>query len=490
MLLSDYQWSGNPRGLHITNAFVFDQDVNHYARLRLGWLKLVCGGDEFLHLVAQLLPLNITPIVRMYLLNWGNRPLNGYFRQAYIDYAAAGVKWFEFYNEPNQGVEWHDGIEPDWRDSGQIQGLMDNWLNWAEFIIQLGGYPGFIPLAESDTPNLAAVRWMDAMLNDLANRHYERFLNVLRSGCYCATHPYILNHFYQERVGGGERSARPPSQVKASEGGWHFEYPYDPISQAHDPGRTVLGGTALTPYGDPVGLLAMGQLFNDRCRSIWGTRAIPVVGTEGGIWNLPAPDEEFQPDTRFPPVTNYSHGEGTVAMFDWIATDAPEWMFGVTLWKEDAYRERGQVTLSRLEQTQPVRKSVPAIPVMLDGSEAHAVGELLKGPGPIHGTADFHVVVLDAALGEAWFFDTAEAYWQTFKPILTTSVAFFEWLPYETSLAVTFIVSAENQAQAETRMRQNYPNAYVESIVVFPEQTLEQIATIFAQRVATGRRFG
>jgi hypothetical protein len=52
----------------------------------------------------------------------------------------------------------------------------------------------------------------------------------------------------------------------------------------------------------------MGQLFNDRCRSIWGTRAIPVVGTEGGIWNLPAPDEEFQPDTRFPPVTNYSHG--------------------------------------------------------------------------------------------------------------------------------------------------------------------------------------
>ncbi|MGV2435836.1 MAG UNVERIFIED_CONTAM: hypothetical protein LVT10_14010 [Anaerolineae bacterium] len=54
MLLSDYQWSGNPRGLHITNAFVFDQDVNHYARLRLGWLKLVCGGDEFLHLVAPI----------------------------------------------------------------------------------------------------------------------------------------------------------------------------------------------------------------------------------------------------------------------------------------------------------------------------------------------------------------------------------------------------------------------------------------------------
>ncbi|MGV2435837.1 MAG UNVERIFIED_CONTAM: hypothetical protein LVT10_14015 [Anaerolineae bacterium] len=80
------------------------------------------------------------------------------------------------------------------------------------------GYPGFIPLAESDTPNLAAVRWMDAMLNDLANRHYERFLNVLRSGCYCATHPYILNHFYQERVGGGNVRHAPRHRSRRARG--------------------------------------------------------------------------------------------------------------------------------------------------------------------------------------------------------------------------------------------------------------------------------
>ena len=232
--------------------------------------------------------------------------------------AQAGVKWFEFYNEPNLSIEWPLGEIPDWRNQGQLARLMDNWLDWAEFIVSMNGYPGFVALAESaDVTDTAAVRWMDAMLGYLANNHYDRFMNVAMNGLYCATHPYILNHFYQEGAGG---QPRPPQSQQARGGGqWHFEYPYDPFTQQYDPGRTVFGGTDLTPFGDPNGLIAMGRMFNERCAELFGVQSIPVLGTEGGIWDFPAPGEPpFQPDTRFPPYTNASQAQATTAMFDWI----------------------------------------------------------------------------------------------------------------------------------------------------------------------------
>src|SRR5690606_8999188 len=214
-----------------------------------------------------------------------------------------------------------------WRDTQNIiRPLMDNWLVFAEFVISLGCYPGFIALAESDEPRYSAVRWMDAMLTYLAENRYDRFKNVLAGGAFCATHPYILNHFYQEKPGGGPLSARPPHEQNAEEGGWHFEYPYDPICQANDPGRTVYGGTRLTPNGDPNGLIAMGRMFNERCAEWFGSQAIPVVGTEGGIW--PYREGPMQQDNRYPPYTEESQAEATVAMFDWIARHAPPWFFG------------------------------------------------------------------------------------------------------------------------------------------------------------------
>ena len=41
-------------------------------------------------------------------------------------------------------------IDPNWQDTNNMIGpLMDNWLLFAEFVISLGCYPGFPPLAES-----------------------------------------------------------------------------------------------------------------------------------------------------------------------------------------------------------------------------------------------------------------------------------------------------------------------------------------------------
>lgn len=492
MLLSDFQWSRNPRGMHNRDVFDHFMDANWYRSAGMGWAKLVVAEGEYLEDIPAMLQANVTPVVRVYLPRFGNARLPGPARDTYIAYARAGVKWFEFYNEPNLGVEWPGGIDPDWRDTELIAPMMANWLDWAEFIIRLGGYPGFIPLAEAATEKASAVRWMDTMLNYMANNYYSRFLNVLRGGAYCATHPYILNHFYQEKPGGGPLSARSPYEQNGEEGGWHFEYPYDPISQADDPGRTVYGGTRLTPYGDPVGLTAMGRMFNERCATLFGTQAIPVLGTEGGIWDWPAGDGIVQQDDRYPPYTNASHAEATLAMFNWLATQSPVWMFGVCLWKEDIYREKGGRTIGRLNEVRPILKEVPAISVMYDGSlpQFDFNTSELRGPGPIHGQADFHLLILGRALSADWFFETARAYWEQFRPIVTTRVDYFDMMPYDKSLAVTLIIPQDQRDAVEQEIRAKYPNTYIDTIALESDATLERVARIFEMRAQVGRRFG
>ncbi|MDX2162034.1 MAG: hypothetical protein SF162_11965 [bacterium] len=486
MRLDEFEWSRNPRGLHVYSIYQTPLEIERYSRPRMGWAKLMAVGTEYVDDAINLLARGITPIVRLYLGRWGAAPANRALNDLVIAFRSAGVRWFEFYNEPNLDVEWPTGFDPTWQDrENVIRPLMENWLSWAEFVISVGGYPGFISLAESDNPRYAAVAWMDAFLNYLAENQYERFRAVLGGGMYCATHPYILNHFYQEIPGRGPTSARPPDQQRAREPGWHFEYPYDPISQRDDPGRTVYGGTARTPYGDPVGLIAMGQMFNERCSAIWGSQAVPVVGTEGGIF--PFRDGVFQQDRRYPPYNGDSQAEATVAMFDWIATQAPPWFFGVTLWKEDDYYVPTNArAIDRLSETEPILKLVPSIEVMAPAPLPSPTPQP-TGPGPIHGQADFHMIILGPGLESRWFFETAQAYWNTFRPIVTTLPELINTLLPSQSLGATVIAPPDTVDVVRQTIQQAYPNVYFDLVVA---DDLDRVRTIFNERARTNRRFG
>jgi hypothetical protein len=488
MRLDEYEWSRNPRGLHVYSIYQTPLEIERYSAPRFGWAKLLAAGTEYVDDSVALLSRGITPIVRLYLGRWGAAPANRRLLDIMQAFRSVGVRWFEFYNEPNLGVEWQEGFDPSWQDTDNvIRPLMDNWLSWAEFTISIGGYPGFIPLAESDNFPYASIRWMDAFLNYLADNHYDRFRAVLANGAYCATHPYILNHFYQEIPGRGATSARPPEQQNAREGGWHFEYPYDPICQRDDPGRTIYGGTALTPNGDPVGLLAMGQMFNERCATIWGTQAIPVVGTEGGIFPFRGTQTVYQQDTRYPPYNGDSQAHATVAMFEWIANAAPPWFFGVTLWKEDDYYVPTRArAIDLLEQIPPVLKTIPPLETMGD-APVGTVTPVPTGPGPIHGQADYHLVLLSAGLSADWFFETARSYYQTFRPIVTQQSELIDYIPNAQSLGATLIVSAELAEITRSTLQQAYPNVYLDVIVA---DDLDRVRDIFDTRVRVNRRFG
>jgi hypothetical protein len=484
--LDEYVWSRNPRGLHCISIFQSPLEIQRYTRPRLGWAKLLAVDTGFVDDAQNLLANNVTPLVRLYMGRHGAGPFTRQHQSIVYEFARAGVKWFEFYNEPNIDVEWPEGFDPTWEDfENVIRPMMDNWLNFAEYVISLGCYPGFPALAESTVPRYATIRWLDAFLNYLAQFHYDRFRTLLANGMYVCAHPLIVNHFYQEVPGGGPFSTRAPLAQRGTEPGWHFEYPYDPICQRDDPGRTITGGTARTPFGDPNGLEATGRYINDRLAQLFGTQAVPVVGTEGGIW--PFRNEWFQQDNRYPPYNEVSQAEATIAMYEWIARVSPPWYFGVCMWKEDEFYDGDYVApaIGRLEEVPPILKPVPPIDVM--GTPTTPQPTLIPGPGPIHGSADHHIVVLAIGLTSDWFFETAQAYYAMFRPVVTTQPEIIDYIPNTQSLAVTLITQPEQAALLQNSIRSRYPNVYIDVILA---DDIDRVKSQLEQRAQRNLRFG
>jgi hypothetical protein len=222
-------------------------------------------------------------------------------------------------------------------------------------------------MAETTEPKLATVKWLDACLSYLQEVHGERFSRVLKGGLWCATHPYVLNHFYQEPPGGPASAFRPHYQQRADERGWHFEYPYDPLQQSLDPGRSPLGGTNQSPNGDPNGLIATGEAFQQLLKKHFDAGPVPVVGTAGGIHPIPAPDvEALQQDDRFPPYNRDSHAEATLALYNWIVQQGPPWMFGLAITSEaDLYDGPGGPVpaVAKLAGSPVLSKEIPDLDI-------------------------------------------------------------------------------------------------------------------------------
>jgi hypothetical protein len=486
MRLDEYQWSHNPRGMHNPKAANFF-NVPRLVSMKMGWAKIVAVDREFLNIIPQLVGNNITPIVRLWRPRFGAGAVTSDMITAWKEYKAAGVRWFEFYNEPNLEAEWPEGSFPDFNNvAGVIAPLMQNWLTFAETIIAMGAYPAFPALAEAVGQTVDVGSWLIAMMSYLADTFYDRFRAVANSGMWCATHPYFYNHFYQE--GAGPLQARLPGLERADEGGWHFEYPYDPITQANDPGLTAVSGGPKYPLGDPIGLTGVGHAFIKRFQDYFGGGAVPVVGTEGGITPVPGPTDSRQLDTRFPPFTWDSHAEATVAAFDWIAQESPPWMFGLTLWKDDEYFEGPAGPLPatrRLTETMPSFKRVPPLEA-LDGPGPR-VAKVPVGPGPIHGSPDYHFLIIAPGFNTNWFFQEARDYWDRFRPTVVSSDDFIAYLPYARSLGVTVLCTPEAAGYMTQQIKERWPTVWFDLIV---GQSAEDIARVLRERAYTGRRFG
>lgn len=453
MLLTEYVWSRNPRGLHNAIA-TLPMDDNAVYGMRLGMVKLTVITTLYIKEIPTYLANNVTPIIRVFEPRVGNAPMSAANMQLYRDYFTAGARWFEYYNEPNLADEWPFGFNVDYRDTvNVIAPLMDNWLTWAEMIAGWGAYPAFPALTESAQEGSAAIPWMDAMLGYLRDQHQDRMRQLATRGLWIAVHAATLNHFYQE-VPGRPDTPRPPSQYNGDEGGWHFEYPLDPLSQKLDPGRTVFGGTSTTPLGDPNGLFAMGTAIHQRLREWFGIGILPVISTESGV--LPVPlDGPQQPDPRFPAYDRVAHGEATLAMFNAIAAPEPAWMFGLCMWKEDEYltHPSGQLpAVQRLANT-PVRYK-DVLPI--DTMDATYAAVQSVGPGPVNGEPDLRYLYFAPGFDTNWFFDVGATYWVQFRPSICTNLDLIAAVPYSSSLALTVFVPSDSATILETDLRKRF----------------------------------
>ncbi|GAB4476808.1 MAG: hypothetical protein Kow00124_19320 [Anaerolineae bacterium] len=406
MNLRQYRWFQNPRGLQNDGPFrPFYPD--RYTMPRLGWAGLQAGADEYVDAAARLVAQQVMPVVRITREHMaGTRPPDEWW-DYYQHYIRAGCLWFELYSEPNLDHEWpvdSPALPLNWVGEERcIRPLMDHWLEWAEGIIDLGGYPAFPAMADTTVERQATVMWLDACLYYLRDTHAERFRRVIVSGLWLATHPNMLNHFYQEPPGGPPYAARPYYQQRADEAGWHFEYPYDPLAQRLDPGRTSLGGTETSPNGDPFGLTATGDAFQRLLKRHFNAGPVPVLGTAGGIRPPRPGDAPLQPDRHYPPYSHENYSEAVLGMWRWIARQGPPWFFGITLSGEREYYERPggpSPLIARLAAEAPVLKHVPDIPV--SGGPDEGWGEEMPFGPPLEEPVVEPPAIIEVRPSAAW----------------------------------------------------------------------------------------
>jgi len=100
-LLTDYQWSRNPRGMHNQGPMNIDKLLEQ----RMGMAKLVGLGDEYVGDALKMVENGITPIIRIWRPHHSGVPLDAELERQFRSYLQAGLKWFEFYNEPKLHVE-------------------------------------------------------------------------------------------------------------------------------------------------------------------------------------------------------------------------------------------------------------------------------------------------------------------------------------------------------------------------------------------------
>lgn len=310
MNLQDYPRPANHsrRGIH-WSAAVFhpfgsslDWWINELVAMNIKWVKLLDdGGGSAKHVCQKLVAKDIIPIVRIF----RGRPNPGYLsdreKATVSELIALGVRYLEVNNEPNLQTEWQAG---EWQKGGRPDVVMQHWLKDAKAVIKLGGYPAFPALAQaSNDAEQGSIPWYTNAFKWLKEQAAAEAVEVFSNGAWIAVHDGVLNHCYKD-----------------DQGEWHFEYPYDPICQADQPGKTIMDDDCSL-----LGHRVPATLLEDH----FGLQ-VPVISTEGGTF---VPTGGWQQwDTRYPGYNYDGHAERTVAMFRWLQANAEEYYFAMCPW--------------------------------------------------------------------------------------------------------------------------------------------------------------
>jgi hypothetical protein len=284
--------------------------------LGVKWVKISRhdGGLEFAEL---LLKHDIMPIVRLYRPQPNPGVLDAEALEFARRYVAAGVRYLEFNNEPELGVEWRNGVVPP--DAMTI--VARNAIVDMEALLKLGAYPGLPALAVGTKWDLVGEICRLGRRDLLAEPVWQALHN------YSLNHPldYPLDRANQE----GAAVAQDLYDRLAMEswggdawGGWSLER----INQE----RRAHANPGAAAFDDPSCWRAY-ERYDQLIRSQIG-RSLPILATENGYV------VGERPDPRYPATTPQLHAAqtleacrammGTSTRFD----HAPDYYFCTAFW--------------------------------------------------------------------------------------------------------------------------------------------------------------
>ncbi len=308
-------WQGGDEG--------YDYWIGELVALGIKWFKILDDNGNSLTFCEKLLAAGIFPIVRIIRRdpppNDTPEPNPGHIgrpeEETLRRLIAAGVRYFETNNEPDRDTEWkHNAMPTNPLEAAKLVAL--NWLFDARFILEAGGLPGLPAISNGGNLDLIGALatlgkqnillegcWI-ALHNDCLNRPLDYPENpVIHFGAPLTPEQYDLGAFTNWAWWNASQN-RPDTrdQVNAARDG--KKNPTQAIQQDHACFREF-------------------EFYNSLAMKYLG-RSIPIISTGGGY------RVGQRPDSRYPRITPDSHRDLTVAMFDMMQRQAPDYYFAAT----------------------------------------------------------------------------------------------------------------------------------------------------------------
>ena len=308
-------WSAGypvPSGL----GLIKDTWLPELLALGVKWVK-IARGDGGVAFDELLLANGIMPIVRLYRPQPNPGTLDENQVRQLKEHVAAGVRYFEFNNEPDLGHEWaNSALAPNGPEIVARNAIQD-----METILAAGGYPGIPAVA-------VGCRW--DLVGEICRQGRR---DIFREGVWQAVHNYSLNHPLDYPYDAGNQQGAPYTQefydgVAARQGsvdGWGGRSLEQVNRERRD--HSNPGATA---YADPSCWRAY-ERFDQLIRAQIG-RSLPILGTEDGY----IVGERFDP--RYPATTPDLHLAQTLEACRSLMGSstryerAPDWFFCSAFW--------------------------------------------------------------------------------------------------------------------------------------------------------------
>lgn len=310
-------WKGGERG--------FDYWLAELQQLGIKWLRVIDDNGDSLPFCEKVLHAGIFPIVKILRRdlppNDSPEPNPGHISareevtiKKLLD---LGVCYFETNNEPDNPAEWKQHAIPgNLEEAAKLVAL--NWLFDARFIIEAGGYPGL--------PAVSSGSAMD-LLGALASLGRQ---DILLEGCWIAVHNFGHNrplNFPNDRVNQNGAALSPQEYSYGSLTDWVW---WDNVlGRANTLDEINVLRAARKSAGQVIAhdhaAFREYEYFDALAKKFLG-RSIPVIATEGGY------QVGRRTDARYPRITPALHADLTVALYEFMQRDAPDYFFASCTW--------------------------------------------------------------------------------------------------------------------------------------------------------------